>query len=136
MREKLIHVNVLLLRFAAALVLFSAGGLKLFGWFGGMPEGTPLTTLIIIASILELIGGVLILLGLFTRTVAFILSGEMAFAFFLGHVIPMKHFLPIQNMGDSPFLLCFIFFFLFAFGGGRISIDHVLKRRKLAQNNA
>ena len=77
-----------LLRMVAALILICPGGMKLFGWFGGMP-GPPakggLPLLLLAAGLIETIGGALIVVGLFTRPVAFIASGEMAFAYFIGH---------------------------------------------------
>jgi len=124
----MVDISVLLLRIAAAVIFIQAGGLKLFGWFGGMPEGFGLTPLIMTAALLEVIGGPLILLGLFTRPVAFILSGEMAVAYFMGHY-PMGMF-PIQNKGEAAFLLCFIFLFLAAYGAGKLSLDGAWKRRK------
>ena len=118
-----------LLRMVAALVLICPGGMKLFGWFGGMP-GPPvkggLPPLLLAAGLIEVIGGMLILLGLFTRPVAFIASGEMAFAYFMGH---FPHgFWPIQNHGEPAVLLCFIFLFLAASGAGPWSLDHLIRR--------
>lgn len=127
-KERMTDIALLLLRAAAALVFIQAGGLKLFGWFGGMPAGAELTPLVLIASILELVGGPLILLGLFTRPVAFILSGEMAVAYFMGHV-PMGIW-PVQNQGEAALLLCFIFLFLAAYGAGQYSIDALLRERR------
>jgi putative oxidoreductase len=128
-REKLIDITLFLLRAAVALVFIQVGGLKLFGWFGGMPEGMVLTPLIMIAGWLEIIGGIAILAGIFTRPVAFILAGEMAVAYFMGH-FPMGFF-PIQNQGESAVLLCFIFLFLAAYGAGRWSVDAVLRRKSM-----
>jgi putative oxidoreductase len=127
-RQKIINITLFLLRIAVAIVFIQAGGVKLFGWFGGMPEGVPMTTLITVAGYLEVFGGALFLLGLFTRPVAFILSGEMAFAYFLGH-FPQGVW-PIQNHGEAAFLLCFIFLFFAAYGAGSISIDRFIKSRK------
>ena len=83
-----------------------------------------------LAGLLETIGGTLIVVGLFTRPVAFILSGEMAFAYFMGHF--PKGFWPIQNHGEPAVLLCFIFLFLAFNGAGPISLDHVIGRRRTA----
>ena len=116
-----------LLRIASAFLFICPGAMKLLGWFGGMPPGIVLTPLLKVAGGIEVIGGVLILIGLFTRPVAFIASGEMAFAYFLGH---FQHggFWPIQNHGELAVMLCFVFLFLSAAGPGPISLDHVRSR--------
>lgn len=78
------------------------------------------------AGLLELVGGVLLLVGLFSRTTAFILSGEMAFAYFLAHA--PRAFLPIENRGESAVLYCFVFLYLWLAGPGPWSLD-ALRRR-------
>lgn len=115
-----------LLRIVSGLILICPGGMKLFGWFGGMPAGVPRTTLLTVAGVIEVVGGSLIVLGLFTRPVAFIASGEMAVAYFMGHF--PNGFWPIQNHGEPAVLLCFIFLFLFANGAGPFSLDAWMKR--------
>ncbi|MEO8638013.1 MAG: DoxX family protein [Candidatus Taylorbacteria bacterium] len=128
-KEQATDVSLLLLRMGAFVIFFQAGGLKLFGWFGGMPPGFELGALLTTAGILEVVGGSLVLLGLFTRPVAFILSGEMAVAYFIGH-FPSGVW-PIQNHGETAFLLCFVFLFLSAYGAGKWSVDaYVRSRRK------
>jgi putative oxidoreductase len=117
-----------LLRIVAGLLFICPGGLKLFGWFGGMPGGVRLTPLLVLAGVIEVFGGSLIVLGLFTRPVAFIASGEMAFAYFMGHF--PKGFWPILNQGQPAVLFCFIFLFLWANGPGTFSLDHVIGRRR------
>lgn len=129
-REKLVDISVLLLRVAVAIIFIQAGGFKLLGWFGGMPEGVELSALIKFAGYLELFGGTAILLGLFTRPIAFILSGEMAFAYFMGH-FPAGLW-PIENQGDGAFLLCFTFLFLAAYGAGACALDTWIKNRKVS----
>ena len=97
-----------------------------------MPPGVPMTPLITAAGLIEIVGGTLILVGLFTRPVAFITSGEMAFAYFMGH---FPHgFWPIQNHGEPAVLLCFIFLFLWGNGAGPISLDHLIARRRATAN--
>ena len=119
-----------LLRIFAALIFVCPGGMKLLGWFGGMPKGAALTPLLATAGVIELVGGTLLLLGLFTRPVAFIASGEMAVAYFKGH---FPHgFWPILNQGQPAVLLCFIFLFLWANGPGPWSLDAVIARRRAA----
>jgi len=118
-----------LLRIVSGFLFICPGGLKLFGWFGGIPGGQAgfhLPPLLLTAGIIEVVGGAAILLGLFTRPVAFIASGEMAFAYFIGH---FPHgFWPVQNHGEPAVLLCFIFLFFAAAGAGPFSLDRVLRR--------
>ena len=85
------------------------------------PAGQPLPTLMLIAGILELVGGVLFTIGLFTRLTAFILAGMMAVAYFMAHM--SNSFFPIQNGGEAAILFCFIFLYFAATGAGPYSID-------------
>jgi len=117
-----------LLRIMSGLFFICPGGMKLFGWFGLMPPGMKLTPLLWAAGIIEVFGGTLIVLGLFTRPVAFIASGEMAYAYFSSHF--PKSFWPIVNQGQPAVLFCFIFLFLAAAGAGPFSLDAVLRRRR------
>lgn len=126
-REQALNITILLVRISAAVIFICAGGLKIFGWFGGMPAGMSVPPLLVAAGIIEVVGGTAIALGLFTRPVAFILSGEMAFAYFMGHF--PNGFFPIQNHGEAAFLLCFIYLFLSAYGAGRWSLDHSIRRK-------
>jgi putative oxidoreductase len=128
--EKYTEIAATLLRVVAGLLFVQAGGMKLFGWFGGMPNGIQLTLMsqIGIGGILEFFGGIAIMLGLFTRPVAFILCGEMAVAYWQFH-FPNGNW-PIQNHGEPAVLLCFIFLFLVAYGGGKLSIDGLMQRRR------
>ena len=128
MNNPIARVTLSLLRIVAGLILFCAGALKIFGWFGGMPAGFALTALLRTAGWIETVSGPLLMLGLLTRPVAFICSGEMAFAYFIGH---FPHgFWPIQNHGETPVLLCFIFLFLSAAGAGPLSLDELITRRR------
>ena len=121
-------MTVFLLRVIAGIILLQVGGLKLFGWFGGMPGGGPLPPLMIFAGALEFFGGIAMILGLLTRPIAFLLSGEMAFAYFMGHF--PSGFWPIQNHGEPAVLLCFIFLFFAAYGAGTWSADALMHRQK------
>lgn len=85
-----------------------------------------------IAGFLEIIGGVLLILGLFTRPTAFVMSGLMAFAYFLGHAIPHgSWYLPLVNRGEAAVLYCFIFLYLSAAGPGPWSIDAMRASRSV-----
>jgi putative oxidoreductase len=107
-----------LLRIIAGLGFVSHGVSK---FFGVPPFPMPLTPLLTAAGVLELVGGALILIGLFTRPVAFILSGQMAVAYFLFHA--PKGFFPAANGGEAAMLYCFVFLYLAAAGAGPWSID-------------
>lgn len=117
-----------LLRFIAGAAYMQHGVQKLFGilappdrpWTGAPPMFSQFW----IAGVLETFGGALIVLGLFTRPVAFLLAGEMAVAFFQAHF--PRSFWPILNGGEAPVLFCFIYLFLFAVGGGPFSTDALL----------
>ena len=88
----------------------------------------PLFSLLGLAGAIEIIGGLLILVGLFTRVTAFVCSGEMAFAYFIGHA--HRALFPLQNMGELPILYCFIFLYLAAAGAGPWSVDAVRHGRR------
>ena len=110
--------------------LFLAHGLqKVFGLLG-RENPAELLTLTGAAGVLELVGGTMIVLGLFTRPTAFILSGQMAFAYFLRH-FPSDPIWPILNRGELAALYCFLFLFLAFNGGGEFSLDGWMRRRSL-----
>jgi len=114
------------LRIVVGLVLLQYGLAKLFGWPAvKMFENLKWLSLFGIAGMFELVGGTLLVLGLFTRPVAFILSGEMAAAYFIEH-LPLS-FLPILNEGDLAVTLCFTFLYLSFAGGGPWSLDAFLR---------
>ena len=113
-----------LLRMVAGLLFMLHGGQKLLGWFGGVNgEGgtVEFMSLYGLAGVLELVGGALIITGLFTRPIAFLLSGEMAFAYFMSHF--PNGFWPIENNGEPAALFSFIFLFLAFNGAGQLSVD-------------
>jgi putative oxidoreductase len=114
-----------ILRIVAALLFFEHGTAKLLG-FPASPHSPEFLSLSWIAGALELIGGPLLIVGLFTRPVAFILSGQMAFAYWLAHA-PQSVF-PLLNNGDAAILYCFIFLYLAFAGGGAWSVDAMLKK--------
>ncbi|KND61414.1 INTEGRAL MEMBRANE PROTEIN (Rhomboid family) [Candidatus Burkholderia verschuerenii] len=113
-----------ILRVVAAYLLLTHASAKLFHVpHIAMFDGLPLFSLLGAAGVIELVGGVLVLLGFFTRAAAFVLSGELAFAYFIGHV-PQGHFLlPLMNQGEPAMLMSFIFLFIAAAGPGAWSID-------------
>ena len=108
-----------LLRIIAGLLFVCHGGQKLFGWFGGQP--VPLGSLFGVAGTIEIVLGILITIGLLTSFAAFIASGEMAVAYFIGHF--PKSFWPLENEGEPAVLFCFIFLFMASEGSGICSID-------------
>jgi len=111
------------MRIFAGLMFMSHGLQKLFGLFGGAPAEAP-AFIVYGAGSIELVAGALIAAGLFTAPAAFIASGTMAFAFFLGHVIPAKgNLLPIVNKGELAVLYCWVFFVIAAKGAGIWSVD-------------
>jgi putative oxidoreductase len=118
-----------ILRIVAALIFFEHGSQKLLGF---PPTDTPPAFLSLswTAGVLELVGGALLALGIFTRPVAFVLSGEMAFAYWLAHA--PRSFFPVLNEGDAAILYCFVFLYLACAGGGPWSVDALRARRSLA----
>ena len=119
-----------LLRIVAAFMFITAGTMKLFAFPMGVPPNGGTVLLISqmgLAGILETFGGLLLLVGLYTRPVAFILAGEMAVAYFQFHF--PQNFWPIINGGQPAILYCFIWLFISAAGAGALSIDSLLKKR-------
>jgi putative oxidoreductase len=109
------------LRIITALLFIAHGSAKLFG-FPDTGMSPPLFSLFGFAGVLEFVGGMLIALGLFTRPVAFVLAGEMAFAYFMAHA--PHGFFPIINQGESAILFCFVFLYLVFAGPGAWSLDN------------
>jgi putative oxidoreductase len=113
-----------LLRFVAGALFACHGAQKLFGVLGGQKVSG--NTLMTIAGVIELGGGILIALGLLTSVAAFIASGEMAVAYFKAHA--PQSFWPIENQGELTVVYCFLFLFMAAYGGGSISLDRMIRR--------
>jgi putative oxidoreductase len=96
-------------------------------FFGFPADGPPLSGLIILAALIETVGGLLLLVGLFTRLAALVMSGEMAFAYFIAHA--PKSFYPAVNGGTLAVLYCFVFLYLVFAGGGPWSIDRAVLKQ-------
>lgn len=110
-----------LLRIVAGFLFLFHGTQKVFGFPGGSTGGPRPFHLAWIAGPIELIGGVLLMIGLFTRPVAFLCSGLMAFAYWMSH--GTRALLPIENRGELAALYCFLFLFISAYGPGIWSVD-------------
>ena len=109
------------LRIMAALLFIEHGTQKLFGFPAGERGTVELFSIFGLAGVLEVFGGILLLIGLFTRPVAFVLAGQMAFAYFMAHA--PETFFPVNNGGDAAILFCFVFLYLFTAGPGPWSMD-------------
>jgi putative oxidoreductase len=116
------------LRIVTGLLFLEHGMGKLLGFPSSDHAAATLFSLIGVQGVLELVGGFLILIGLFTRPVAFILAGDMAVAYFMAHA--PKSFFPTINGGQLAILFCFVFLFLVFAGGGVWSADEQLARSR------
>ena|SRR2546421_4147467 len=118
-----------LLRIVTAYLFMLHGTSKLLGMpHVAMFDGLQIFSLIGVSGILELVGGLLVLVGLFTRPAAFVLSGEMAFAYFMGHAPQGNVLVPMLNQGELAVLYCFVFLYFAAAGAGAWSVDGALRR--------
>jgi len=109
------------LRIVAAVIFLEHGSQKLLGFPPPANAAQALPPLLMLAGTIELVGGILLALGAFTRPVAFIMAGEMAFAYWMSHA--PRSFFPALNGGDAAILYCFVFLFLVFAGGGPWSVD-------------
>jgi putative oxidoreductase len=122
------------LRIVAGYLFVQHGTAKLFGVpHVAMFDHLSLVSLIGLAGVLELVGGALILVGFLTRPVAFVLSGEMAAAYFIAHAAHGNVLLPTLNQGEAAVLYCFVFLLLSATGGGPWSIDSIARSGSMAR---
>jgi putative oxidoreductase len=115
------------LRIVTGPLFMEHGLMKLVGFPAAAGPG-PLSTLMLTAGVIELVGGALVALGLFTRPAAFICSGEMAFAYFMAHF--PKSFWPTLNQGEAAIFFCFVFLYLFVAGPGAFSLERVIRPSK------
>jgi putative oxidoreductase len=119
------------LRIVSGLIFLAHGSSKLLGFpppGEGQPVNPPLMSIMGVGGMMELIGGALIVLGLFTRPVAFLLAGEMAVAYWMFHA-PQSPY-PLANGGDAAILYCFVFLYLVFAGPGRPALDESVGRRR------
>jgi putative oxidoreductase len=124
--SKLSPFMLSIMRIVTALLFMQHGGQKLLG-IPPSQQSPPLMSLMGLAGVLELFGGLLILLGLFTRPVAFILSGQMAVAYFMAQA--PEGFWPLLNRGELAALYCFVFLYLAVAGGDSLNLDHLWRRK-------
>ncbi|MCF7520616.1 DoxX family protein [Neisseria sp. ZJ106] len=120
-------VLLAVLRIVTAYLFLLHGTAKFFEFpisMGGAPQG-----IFFAAGVLEIVGGILLILGLFTRPTAFILSGQMAVAYFMAHAAEAPLF-PIANHGESAVLFCFVFLYIAAAGAGSWALDHAFGKNK------
>jgi putative oxidoreductase len=119
------------LRIVTAYLFLQHGTSKLLGIpHVAMFDGLQLFSLIGFAGLLEIVGGVLLLIGLFTRPTAFVLSGEMAFAYFMGHANQGNVLVPMLNEGELAVLYCFVFLYFAVAGAGAWSLDNTMGRSR------
>jgi putative oxidoreductase len=118
-----------LLRIVAGF-MFTLHGLQKFGFLGGLRgHAAPLYSMLWFAGVIEVIGGPLIGLGLFTRGVAFVLCGEMAMAYFTAHIHMGPWMFPLLNGGEITVLYCFFYLYLVTVGPGALSLDGAFRKR-------
>lgn len=131
MLEKLSPVALLFVRVVVAYLFLLHGTAKIFEFPMSMTNGNgsvALLSLFGIAALLEIVGGILIIVGLFTRFTAFILSGQMAYAYFMFHATTDTLFFPILNKGELAALYSVVFLLFVFTGAGKISLDHKIKK--------
>jgi putative oxidoreductase len=117
-----------ILRIVAGFLIATHGAQKLFGFPTPLPGGpVHLLSLFGVAGVVETVGGILLLLGLFTRIAGFVLAGEMAVAYFMMHA--PRGFWPLLNQGELAVIYCFAFLYFAAAGGGEWSLDRAIRRR-------
>lgn len=115
-----------ILRIVVALLFFEHGTSRLLGFPSPLPT-PPFLSMYWFAGAIELVGGAMLLVGIWVRPAAFIMSGEMAFAYFVSHA--PAGFFPILNRGDGAILYCFVFFYIAFAGGGPWSLDALWRKR-------
>ena len=116
------------LRIVLGLIMLQYGMMKLFSFPASISHGQPLSPLLYASGLIEFVGGVLLSVGMLTRSTAFLMSGEMAFAYFLFHF--PKGAWPVLNGGNLPVVLCFALLFVSSAGAGPWSVDALWQRAK------
>lgn len=123
-----------LLRIVTGYLLMQHGANKLFGFWAEGAGAMELDKIMWTAGILEFVGGIMIILGLFTKPVALLLSGMMAFAYFMAHAFrlpdPLSFLWTLQNKGELAVLYCFVFLYIAITGGGKYSLDCLIRKCK------
>ena len=119
------------LRIIVALLFLQHGLQKYFAF---PSAGPPMTPLLYVQGLIEIVGGILLLIGAYTRVVAFILAGDMAVAYFMAHF--PRSFFPGANGGNLAILYCFVFFYLVFSGGGPWSVDRAIEQKRPAATHA
>ena len=119
-----------LLRIVTSFLFLAHGTQKVLGFPSAAANANvfPLTSLLGVAGAIEIFGGVLVLIGLFTRCVAFVLCGEMAVAYYMVHM--KQNFWPLLNNGEVTVLYCFLFLYLSVAGGGEWSVDRLIAKKR------
>jgi putative oxidoreductase len=130
--EKLVPVTLGILRVGSAFLFWQYGASKFMGWFGG--RRVPFFQLRWLAGVIEFFGAPLVALGLFTRLLAFLYSGETAVAYWISHFPRGPGFWPIQNGGEPAVLFCFLYLYLFTAGPGTFSADRLRLRKSTARS--
>lgn len=123
-KQPVTDIAFVLFRVVTGLLFACHGAQKLLGLFGGSRVTEPL---MITAGVIELVGGLLVAIGLFGAVAAFIASGQMAVAYFMAHA--PRGFWPIVNHGELTVLYCFAFLFIAVHGSGRFSLDSLIGKR-------
>jgi putative oxidoreductase len=114
-------------RILAGVMFFCIGSQKILGFFGGIPPEM-MSWMVWVSGSIELVGGALLAVGLFTRSTAFLCSGLMAFAYFIGHA--PNGFWPNVNGGQPAILYCWLFLYIAAQGPGAFALDNLWRRRR------
>jgi putative oxidoreductase len=118
-----------LVRILLGLIYLQHGLQKYFGFPAAQPQNFHVASMIGLAGLIEIVGSIMLVLGLYTRWVAFILSGEMAVAYFIYVNRPARGFFPLANGGELEAVFCLFFFTIFLVGGGIWALDNARRRR-------
>jgi putative oxidoreductase len=118
-----------ILRIVTAATFFTHGTMKIFAWPAPFPY--PMGLMLYTAGVLEVVGGLLLMAGLFSRSTGFLMSGLMAFAYFIGH--GSTSFFPVLNGGEAALMFCFVFLYISAAGPGPWSVDALFSNHEVSE---